>query len=63
MGEPQHIKEILPDVMQDIRKRMELNRQAKVLSAVGDYLSDKKKRRKKQTRRVRRSMESRRVPI
>jgi len=32
--------------MQDIRKRMELNRQAKVLSAVGDYLSHKKKRRK-----------------
>jgi len=57
MSEPQHIKEILPEVMQDIRKRMELNRQAKVLSAVGDYLSHKKKRRKKQTRRARRSNE------
>lgn len=43
-GEPVHIKEILPDVMQDIRRRIELNRQAKVLSAVGDYLSHKKKR-------------------
>jgi len=27
MSEPVHIKEILPDVMQDIRRRMELNRQ------------------------------------
>lgn len=63
MSESVHIREILPDVMRDIRKRMELNRQKRVLSAVRDYLSHKKKRRKKQTGRVRRSMESRRVPV
>jgi hypothetical protein len=45
MAEPQRLSEILPDVMQDIRRRMELNRQEKILSAVGDYLSGKKNKR------------------
>ena len=37
MSEPQRLGEILPDAMQDIRRRMELNRQKKVLSAVSEY--------------------------
>jgi hypothetical protein len=45
MAEPQRLSEILPDVMQDIRRQMELNRQEKILSAVGDYLSGKKNKR------------------
>jgi len=45
MSEPQRLSEILPSIMQDIRRRMELNHQAKVLFAVGDYLSGKKNKR------------------
>ena len=40
MNEPIHIREILPAVMSDIEKR----RQARVMSAVGDFLGGKKKR-------------------
>lgn len=42
MNEPQHIREILPDVMQDIRRRMELNRQKRILSAVSDYYQNRR---------------------
>jgi hypothetical protein len=42
MGELVHIKKILPDVMQDIRKRMELYRQKRVLSALSDYYQNRR---------------------
>lgn len=48
MSEPQHIKEILPDVMQDIHKR-------RVLFAIKGFYRDKKpgpRRRKKNARGV-----------
>jgi hypothetical protein len=52
MSEPQHIKEILPDVMADIEKRMKLNRQKKVLSTVADYYQNHWQGRPRGRRRV-----------
>jgi len=52
MSEPQHIKEILPDVLQNIRRRMELNRQKKVLSAVSDYYQNRRQGRPRSHRRA-----------
>jgi len=47
MSEPQHIKEILPDVMQDIARRTELNhRRKRVLSAMQDHEINRQRRRK-----------------
>lgn len=42
MGEPVHIREILPEVMQDIARRMELNRQKRILSALSDYYQNRR---------------------
>jgi len=52
MSEPVHITEILPDVMQDIRRRMELNRQKKVLSAVSNYCQNRRQGRPRSRRRA-----------
>jgi len=41
MSETRRIREILPDVMQDIQRRTKLNHQAKVLSAVSDYYQNR----------------------
>jgi len=45
MSEPVHIKEILPDVMDDIRERMEHQKQKhynlNVINAVRDYIGTK----------------------
>lgn len=52
MSEPEQIGEILPDVMQDIRRRMELNRQKRVLSAVSDYYQNHRQGRPRERRRA-----------
>jgi hypothetical protein len=62
MSEPQHIKEILPDVMQDIARRMELNRQKKVLSAVSDYYQNRRQGRPRGRRRAKGGQRALRQP-
>jgi hypothetical protein len=53
VGEPVHIREILPEVMQDIARRMELNRQKKILSALSDYYQNRRQGRPRERRRRR----------
>jgi hypothetical protein len=56
MSEPVHIKEILPAVMAEIRRRMELyHRRKRVLSAVADYYQNRKQGYRRPTRARKRS--------
>ncbi|TKJ34632.1 MAG: hypothetical protein CEE38_17320 [Planctomycetes bacterium B3_Pla] len=52
MSEPQHISEILPAVMADIRRRMDRQsksqRRSRIISAVGDFMLGWQKRPERQ---------------
>jgi hypothetical protein len=62
MAEPQRLSEILPDVMQDIARRMELNRQKKILSAVSDYYQNRWQGRPRGRRRAKGGQRTLRQP-
>ncbi len=62
MSEPERLGEILLDVMQDIRRRMELNRQKRVLSAVSDYYQNRWQGRPRGRRRAKGGQKDLRQP-
>jgi len=60
MTEPQHIKEILPEVMKNIEARMKRHRRNRIIDAVGDFLKGKNVADKQ--RKIQQKVQNRNVP-